>query len=96
VKTTVCKNDSSSENINTFFFWADLGSGLSPNICPNQHFLWLTNMRYVLFKGRFSHVPCTFLRIFYVLLKVREPVQARYNIILQLLDAPNDFACGIK
>jgi hypothetical protein len=26
---------------------------ISPEICPNQHFFWQTNLRYVLFKADF-------------------------------------------
>jgi hypothetical protein len=69
------------------FFWADhvFGLSISPEICRNQHFLGETNLLYVLFKADFRAMLYFFLyhvvfsRIFRVLLKVREPVQALYT-----------------
>jgi hypothetical protein len=51
-----------------FFFWVDyvLRLSISPEICPNQRFLGVTNLQYVLFKAIFGalyffvNFPCTF------------------------------------
>jgi hypothetical protein len=52
---------------------------ISPEICPNQHFLGVTNLRYVLLKADYRAFVL-FLRISHVLFKVREPVKALHLI----------------
>jgi hypothetical protein len=54
IKSLFCKKK--KENMCRFYLGIDhvLGLSISPEICPNQHFLGVTNLRYFLL------VPCPF------------------------------------